>query len=162
MTNFEKHRNEIKRIVATSGGLPAKVNGELRPCRGTICNDCEFDKGGMGCTSSFIQWAVEDDGEDIIKSCEFCKYDDKSEDEYPCIECKERYLNQFEPKPKEPELKPCPFCGGKAKVHDVVGGFIIHCDGCCTETRVYGESEETIKAWNKRCGTWISRIKEEV
>lgn len=159
MTNFEKHRNEIKRIVATSGGLPAKVNGELRPCRGTICNDCEFNKGGMGCTSSFIQWAVED--EEIDKSCRFCKYGDGGEDEYPCIECTERYSNQFEPKPKEPKLKMCPFCGGKAKVRseDRKKGkaYWAYCaepieTGCDVRpvTCKFDTKEEAIEAWNRR------------
>ena len=50
------------------------------------------------------------------KSCESCKYDDRGEDEQPCVECCERYMLKFEPKSKESELKPCPFCGGKAKV----------------------------------------------
>lgn len=149
MTNFEKHRNEIKRIVATSGGLPAKVNGELRPCRGTICNDCEFNKGGMGCTSSFIQWAVED--EEIDKSCRFCKYGDRGEDEYPCIECTERYSNQFEPKPKEPELKPCPFCGKDARMcHTGREHHHVECVGCACSTMSYETPIEAIEVWNRR------------
>lgn len=164
MTNFEKHRGEIESIVAVSGELPAKVNGKLRACKTvTDCKDCEFDESDVGCNLLFIQWAAENDGEYIIKSCEFCKYGDIGTDDYPCIECKERYLNQFEPKPKEPEMKPCPFCGGKA---EVVHGFgfdnIVQCEDCFTETRICETPEEAIEVWNKRCETWISRIKEEV
>lgn len=33
------------------------------------------------------------------KSCENCKYDDRGEDEQPCVECCERYMLKFEPKP---------------------------------------------------------------
>lgn len=154
MTNFEKHRNEIKRIVASKES-PAKVNGELRPCRVTICNDCEFNKGDVGCNSSFIQWAVED--EEIDKSCRLCKYGDRGEDEHPCIECTERYSNQFEPKPKEPELKPCPFCGGKAGLTWISGGrWLAGCEATIRDcaitpaTYAYSTKEEAIEEWNRR------------
>lgn len=148
MTNFEKHKNEIKRIVASKES-PAKVNGELRPCRGTLCNDCEFNEGYVGCNSSFIQWAVED--EEIDKSCRFCKYGDRGEDEYPCIECTERYSNQFEPKPKEPELKPCPFCGKDARMcHTGREHHHVQCVGCACSTMSYETPIEAIEAWNRR------------
>lgn len=151
MTNFEKHRNEIKRIVATSGKLPAKVNGKLRACETvTNCKDCEFDESDVGCNLLFIQWAAENDGEYIIKSCEFCKYGDIGTDDYPCIECKERYLNQFEPKPKEPELKPCPCCGGKAGTEAISWDWVVECEECHLSTRVYPTPEEASKAWNGR------------
>ncbi len=61
---------------------------------------------------------------------------------------------------KETELKPCPFCGGKARVRDatieeqgsvVNGNFYKFC-GCehyCAEMFGYTE-EEAIKKWNRR------------
>lgn len=30
-----------------------------------------------------------------ITSCETCKYEDKSEDEYPCEKCNKRYVNYW-------------------------------------------------------------------
>lgn len=148
MTNFEKHRNEIKRIAASKGSL-AKVNGELRPCKGTMCNDCEFNEASVGCNSAFIQWAVED--EEIDKSCRFCKYGDRGEDEYPCIECTERYSNQFEPKTKEPELKPCPFCGKDARMcHTGREHHHVECVGCACNTMSYETPIEAIEVWNRR------------
>lgn len=148
MTNFEKHRNEIERIVASKGSL-AKVNGELRLCKDTICNDCEFNKAGVSCHSVFIQWAMED--EEIDKSCRFCKYGDRVENEYPCIECTERYLNQFEPKPKEPELKPCPFCGKDARMcHTGREHHYVQCVGCACSTMSYETPIEAIEVWNRR------------
>lgn len=153
MMNFEKHKDEIERIVAISGELPAKVNGKLRACKTvTDCKDCEFDESDVGCNLLFIQWAAEDDGEDIIKSCEFCKYGDIGTDEYPCIECKERYLNQFEPKPKEPEMKPCPYCGGDGRVvADGEGNYTIQCNNCAVFMGGWFTSrEKVIEAWNRR------------
>lgn len=89
------------------------------------------------------------------KSCENCKHNDKGTDEYPCVECCERYPLKFESKPKEPELKPCPFCGGNA-------GFINNGErtwsiGCYTSNCYmwgsrgwYASKEEAVKAWNRR------------
>lgn len=151
MMNFEKHRDEIERIVAISGELPAKVNGKLRACKTvTNCKDCEFDESDVGCNLLFIQWAAENDGEYIIKSCEFCKYNDKSEDEYPCIQCTERYSNQFEPKPKKPEMKPCPCCGGKAGTEEMYRDWVVKCEKCHLSTRTYPTPEEAAEAWNRR------------
>lgn len=153
MTNFEKHRNEIKRIMATSGKLPAKVNGKLRACETvTNCKDCEFDESDVGCNLLFIQWAAENDGEYIIKGCGFCKYYDKGTDEYPCVECKERYILKFEPKPKEPEMKPCPCCGGKAGTEEISWDWVVECENCQLSTRAYPTPEEAAKAWNTRKG----------
>ena len=53
------------------------------------------------------------------------------------------------------ELKPCPFCGGKATIRhessfDV---YYIHCDTCNSETGntgLYLEKGKAIEAWNTR------------
>ena len=72
------------------------------------------------------------------------------------------------------ELKPCPFCGGKytANLSDCSECFLCvdkpPCDGCnwkkylivCNTniggcgaaSGLYDTKEETIKAWNRRCG----------
>lgn len=58
-----------------------------------------FVKPGERYPTCPIREMPEED-EEIDKSCRFCKYGDGGEDEYPCIQCTERYSNQFEPKPK--------------------------------------------------------------
>lgn len=50
------------------------------------------------------------------------------------------------------ELKPCPFCGGEAKVSNVFGRAGVICKDCQAEMRGYlGMTEEEVKeAWNRR------------
>ena len=55
------------------------------------------------------------------------------------------------------ELKPCPFCGGEAKLHKKGNKFYVECDGdCWTQTSKYSYQEDAIKAWND-----LERRKEE-
>ena len=89
------------------------------------------------------------------KSCENCRYDDRGADEYPCVECCERYLLKFESKPKEPELKPCPFCGEKVRlIENGERTYSISCRtiNCymCGNMSWYASKEEAAKAWNRR------------
>ena len=57
----------------------------------------------------------------------------------------------------EIELKSCPFCGNRVKVHDnkhmrgMVTSFWVYCPGCGVESGSYGNKQEVIDAWNKRC-----------
>lgn len=55
------------------------------------------------------------------------------------------------------ELKPCPFCGGKATLHEIADGqFYIDCAmqlGFCSvmpSTWTYNTEEEAVEAWNRR------------
>ena len=51
------------------------------------------------------------------------------------------------------ELKPCPFCDGKAKLLENDGNRIIRCSSCYASTRefyAYSPESEVIEAWNKR------------
>lgn len=67
------------------------------------------------------------------------------------------------------ELKPCPFCGGKAKVYvcDGSGHYyaeigtekfygrkmthcLIHCDRCRVRTQAYLTRRGVFNAWNRR------------
>ena len=50
------------------------------------------------------------------------------------------------------KLKPCPFCGGEAKIRCVgLDGWRIICKkGCCTVGDSLMDEEVAIKAWNKR------------
>ncbi len=56
-----------------------------------------------------------------------------------------------------PELKPCPFCGGEAKLYDLLQDdgkktwydYYIECTVCHSRTDD-GEKMEVIKTWNTR------------
>lgn len=49
------------------------------------------------------------------------------------------------------ELKPCPFCGGKAELKQFCGWWGAQCcNGCCF-ARSAKTQEEAIENWNRRC-----------
>lgn len=59
------------------------------------------------------------------------------------------------------ELKPCPFCGGLAEVHDCAeidgkaqlifsGKFGVHCKQCHVATIPYPDEAEAVAVWNSR------------
>ena len=66
------------------------------------------------------------------------------------------------------ELKPCPFCGGKAEIkwdelrEDKISlsGFFIQCSSCGARTDLYRRSEkqELIDYWNYRRDTYSNRF----
>lgn len=57
-----------------------------------------------------------------------------------------------------PELKSCPFCGGKAKIETelafttdfTVNRYKLCCKNCLMETKWFITENEAITAWNKR------------
>lgn len=49
-----------------------------------------------------------------------------------------------------PTIKPCPFCGGKAKFKNVPSWYWLGCVDCKVETETYPSEEEAIAIWNKR------------
>lgn len=84
---------------------------------------------------------------------------------------------QSESKSKEPELKPCPFCGTSVKmlkipIHEYSGcyNFEVKCPHCgCSvdyidSDTIYRSEEEAIanvtKAWNERYTHWFKRAKK--
>lgn len=57
------------------------------------------------------------------------------------------------------ELKPCPFCGGEAKIHksgfeywtSMPHNFTVYCVACGASVRRFYENEQkSIEAWNRR------------
>lgn len=53
---------------------------------------------------------------------------------------------------KKIKLKPCPFCGGTAKIKDAAFKkvFWAECTGCGANTSACGNAEEAESVWNKR------------
>ena len=57
------------------------------------------------------------------------------------------------------ELKPCPFCGGEAKLTTFrsarvrlfkLVGYSVDCSVCCARSVLRLEADEAIEAWNRR------------
>ncbi len=51
------------------------------------------------------------------------------------------------------ELKPCPFCGGKAyldKVTDDYPNYVIRCWGCGVSTQWCADKNKAVELWNRR------------
>ena len=55
---------------------------------------------------------------------------------------------------KMAELKPCPFCGGTARMAKRGEKVLpwVYCSDCLAETRDYDSVEEAAEAWNRRVG----------
>lgn len=60
-------------------------------------------------------------------------------------------------------LKPCPFCGGEAEIHNCAnleneslalffsGKSGVHCKHCGVATQPFPNKEAAIEGWNRRC-----------
>ncbi len=58
----------------------------------------------------------------------------------------------------EPELKPCPFCGGRnVEIHCFVSNergtqLFVQCDGCDAKGPILGSKQGAVEGWNKAGG----------
>lgn len=52
------------------------------------------------------------------------------------------------------DLKPCPFCGGEAKLDIFADMYVVHCKnyGCQCQTTAHCRKEDAVEAWNRRTG----------
>lgn len=49
------------------------------------------------------------------------------------------------------ELKPCPFCSGRAELYRDANYFIyVECTCCCATQGTYDNKKDAIESWNKR------------
>lgn len=48
------------------------------------------------------------------------------------------------------ELKPCPFCGGKAEFENDNGEWFVFCEKCGSMTVLFETKPEAKEAWNTR------------
>ena len=48
------------------------------------------------------------------------------------------------------EIKPCPFCGGKSRVHLYLGKWYARCNKCKSYSAPYDTEEQAREAWNRR------------
>ena len=63
----------------------------------------------------------------------------------------------------KPELKPCPFCGGKAIFTSIETNYFatrcfVICDNCHASSKRCKNKEEAAEAWNRRAeqtGEWL-------
>lgn len=99
MTNFEKYKDEILKIVSEIDCIPAKKDGAIVACEGLDCGECDFNNGGS-CRKNQFNWLYEDDGEEP-DGCDGCKYEYKREDESPCKNCCNNYMSKWERRPKK-------------------------------------------------------------
>jgi len=61
------------------------------------------------------------------------------------------------------KLKPCPFCGGKAKLHQAYNSFWqVQCNVCNIGTLITTDKERAISVWNRRTKSHkLLRIKQK-
>ncbi len=99
MTNFEKYKDEVLRMLEVSTcETPGVRNGIPVICDSIACDECDLQ--GEGCIFGFINWLYEDDGKEQ-NGCENCKYGYKKEDESPCTECSMNYTSKWKRRPKK-------------------------------------------------------------
>ena len=75
---------------------------------------------------------------DLHTGCNGCPFKESR------IECQIAWLYQ------EVGLKPCPFCGGEAKLDKDVDKFLVTCKSCGCGTVIVSDEKLAVLFWNKR------------
>lgn len=99
MTNFEKYKDEIMKIIESSVYCQVAIkDGKPVLCEDAICASCELDDGSdLGnCAFRLMEWGCEDDDEGL--DCGDCKHYNEGDTTNPCERCKRYYLDRFERK----------------------------------------------------------------
>jgi len=93
------------------------------------------------------------------QSCELCGSESGTRitfnKKFVCHECWEGLVAlHIKSYGDEPELEPCPFCGGEAVLTNYAGSNIpvVECKNCYAKSPGEGDSDEAIAAWNRREG----------
>lgn len=150
MTNFEKYKDEILKIIETGRCCIAVKNGKPVKCESMPgCDNCELNTDGeSGCAFEFLKWAYEDDGEikKSMKGCAECAHASKTIHEYPCSECGRSYPDKFELKPKKTRQSEFLKAYPNAKLID---GKVLSVDPCLID-RTYN-TEDCIDGYCKLC-----------
>lgn len=146
MTNFEKYKDEIMKIIESGSSCCIAVkDGKPVRCESMPgCDNCELNTGESNCGFKFLKWAYEDDSEG--RDCRDCKHYNEGDTTYSCERCKRYYLDRFErrsPKTRQSEfLKAYP----NAKLID---GKVLSVDPCLID-RTYN-TEDCIDGYCKLC-----------
>ncbi len=101
MTNFEKYKDEILKIIETGRSGIAGIKGGIpTSCNMVSCSECEIkNRENSTCIHNFIKWLYEDDGEEH-DGCDGCIYEDEGMDKYPCSRCRNNYTSKWERRQK--------------------------------------------------------------
>lgn len=96
MTNFEKYKDEILKIIESGSSCCIAVkDGKPVRCESMPgCDNCELNTEKSNCGFKFLKWAYEDDGEG--RDCGDCKHYNEGDTADPCKHCKRYYLDKFE------------------------------------------------------------------
>lgn len=136
MTNFERYKDEILKIIKSSVYCQvAMKDGKPVPCEDAVCTSCELNDGSdLGnCVLKLMEWGYE---EDEGRDCGDCKHYDEGDTADPCKHCKRYYLDKFErrlSKTRQSEfLKAFP----NARLLD---GKVLFIDPCAIDRSYEGE-----------------------
>lgn len=148
-----RHESVTKAALSVNGAesaISAVCKGKRRLAYGYRW---EYEGEGKDCKHEFVY--DEQIGEAV---CRKCGYVVTKEDKQAALEYSMAMLEAEEADSKD--LKPCPFCGGKVKLHiDYIEGMCIRsieCQKCYAFVGMYGDTTEAVvEAWNRR-------VKEEV
>lgn len=124
-------------------GGETKIDNRGEYCYGIVCISCGAKSPDFQTETNAIK-SWNDYANDLLKT-------EQIEPEISLDGIHPDLINRLlEPKRNYPELKPCPFCNGKAKVEESKFGFNhISCESCGAMITAFYMGD-LIKAWNRR------------